>query len=596
MFNLFRTMRGLWPAAAALAMASPAAAQSGCTLNKVLEIPVALVGGRPMVQVSVDGHQLTFLVDSAATYSTIDPATAKALDLPVGPGPNRLYINGVGGNANPRETHVKDFHVAGVGLTINMGKRAFLVMATGGAPGSLGKDMLGASGVEYDLPHGAIRLFKPTGCRDAELAYWADGKPFTTVPIDPDAGVTESAVLNGARIKVTFSTGAQVSVLTTRAAAKAKVKPGDEGVKTAGSLNGAGSHQIQVWRGPFASFRLGDEEIKNVELQFGDVNLSGSDMLLGDDFFLSHRVFVSSEQNKAYITYEGGPLFGRTVQAAISPGAQGAPATTASAAPATPAEPEDADGAYRAATVLMTQGNREGAITEFSRAMALAPNNPKYAFERARARIANRQPALAMADLDKVLSLTPAAEAYFLRAQLRISERDNAGAVQDIDAASRTAPETSDLHMGLGDLDGNAGRYEPAVSEYSRWISAHPNDSRMAHALFGRCRARALIGSDLEKALDDCNRSLGLAPNTMGTLQSRAIVRFKLGDADRSIADYDASLKAQPKDALALYGRGLAKLKKGLDSEGQADIAAATILQPRIADQAKALGLAKATP
>src|SRR5262249_46966009 len=142
-------------------------------------------------------------------------------------------------------------------------------------------------------------------------------------------------------------------------------------------------------------------------------------------------------------------------------------------------EPQDAEGAYRNSTVLLAQGNRDGAIAALGRAMEMSPNNPKYALARAQARIANRQPALAMADLDKALSLEPAPQTYALRAQLRISERDAAGAAQDIDEAARLAPETSDLHLGLGDLDRLAGRFEPAVSEYSRWISVHANDSRM---------------------------------------------------------------------------------------------------------------------
>jgi hypothetical protein len=32
-------------------------------------------------------------------------------------------------------------------------------------------------------------------------------------------------------------------------------------------------------------------------------------MLLGADFFLSHRIFVSNEQHKVYFTYNGGPVF-----------------------------------------------------------------------------------------------------------------------------------------------------------------------------------------------------------------------------------------------------------------------------------------------
>jgi len=32
-------------------------------------------------------------------------------------------------------------------------------------------------------------------------------------------------------------------------------------------------------------------------------------MLIGADFFLSHRVYVASSQNRLYFTYNGGPVF-----------------------------------------------------------------------------------------------------------------------------------------------------------------------------------------------------------------------------------------------------------------------------------------------
>ena len=32
-------------------------------------------------------------------------------------------------------------------------------------------------------------------------------------------------------------------------------------------------------------------------------------MLIGADFFLSHRIYVASSQRKLYFTYNGGPVF-----------------------------------------------------------------------------------------------------------------------------------------------------------------------------------------------------------------------------------------------------------------------------------------------
>ncbi len=37
--------------------------------------------------------------------------------------------------------------------------------------------------------------------------------------------------------------------------------------------------------------------------------MSGVEMILGADFFLSHHVYVAASQSKVYFTYKGGPVF-----------------------------------------------------------------------------------------------------------------------------------------------------------------------------------------------------------------------------------------------------------------------------------------------
>ena len=74
-------------------------------------------------------------------------------------------------------------------------------------------------------------------------------------------------------------------------------------------------------------------------------------------------------------------------------------------------------------------------------------------------------------------------------------------------------------------------------------------------------------------------------------LDSRGLVRLRMGDFDKAIADYDAALKVNPNEAWSLYGRGLAELRKGLTAPGQADIKAAEAINPRLADEAKTAGL-----
>src|SRR5581483_8091857 len=136
--------------------------------------------------------------------------------------------------------------------------------------------------------------------------------------------------------RVQFDTGAATSLVGLRAAASAGKKPGDPGVEPAGYSTGIGRKAVQTWIATFPVLKIGDEEIHNARLRFGD--LGPFDMLLGDDFFLSHRVYVANSQHKLYFTYNGGPVFalngprkapaGAAAAANASPGSDGTPTAT----------------------------------------------------------------------------------------------------------------------------------------------------------------------------------------------------------------------------------------------------------------------------
>ncbi len=462
------------------------------------------------------------------------------------------------------------------------------------------------------------------------MAYWAADKPYSVIDIEwasvRSPHTKGVAYVNGAKITVMFDTGAAQSLLKLRAAERAGVKPDGDGVVQAGSSHGLGRRGVQTWVAPFSSFKIGEEEVRNTRLRFGDIPLEDADMLIGADFFLSHRVYVASSQRKLYFTYNGGPVFNLnavplSVQSAEEPGS-GPPAatTTATAGTTTPpgsavsppgasaggggsgassadsaptaATPTDAAGFSRRGTAFAARHDYEHAVADLTRACDLAPNEFQYFYQRGMARLGNRQPFQAMTDFDQALKLKPDdVPSLVARAELRLEGRDASSAAADLDAADRAAPKDADVRLGLAGLYGRSGRFESAIAQYDLWLPSHDEDSRRIEAFIGRCRARALLGQDLPKALSDCNDAVRLNPKAPRALDSRGLVRLRMGDFDKSIADYDAALTVAPKFAWSLYGRGLDEVRKGMTSKGQADMAAATALQPAIANEARRFGL-----
>lgn len=69
-------------AIAILAVAAPPAATAqGCKLDRLVELPVTMVGLRPMVPAKVNGKDVQFIADSGAFWSTIGPVAAAELGL-----------------------------------------------------------------------------------------------------------------------------------------------------------------------------------------------------------------------------------------------------------------------------------------------------------------------------------------------------------------------------------------------------------------------------------------------------------------------------------------------------------------------------------
>lgn len=572
-----RTFRAPLVTIALLAVGIPACnVFAACKLGKIADLPVTFVNMQPMVTVQINGIDAQFVADSGAFFSIISPASAAEFNLKMTPAPNGLTIRGIGGEASSvAVATVKVFTLAGVPLH----NVEFLVGGgeMGGA-GVLGQNVFHIGDVEYDFARGVIRLMHEEGCGKSNLAYWASATdPYSVMDIQwtspQSPHTTGTAIINGVKIQVMFDTGAHTSFISARAAERAGIKIDTPGVTFAGYSRGIGREKVKTWIAPVASFKLGDEEIRNTRLRIGE-SLTAVDMLIGADFFLSHRIYVASGQRKLFFTYNGGPVF--NLETAATP-TQASP------------EPKDAAEFSRRGTAFAARRDFEHAISDLTRACELAPQEPNYFYERGVAHWQNGQRGPAMLDFDQSIKLKPDhVPALAARAELQLSEKETPQAVADLDAADRAAGKGSDVRLRMAFSYMRADLAAAAVSQLDLWIAAHGEDARMAGALNERCWARALLGQDLPKALDDCNSALRRIDKTdiirARALDARGLVRLRLGDYDKSIADYDASLALRPKDAWALYGRGVDKLRRGQTSEAQVDMAAAASVYAPIAD------------
>jgi tetratricopeptide (TPR) repeat protein/predicted aspartyl protease len=592
----------------ALSAAPAAAAPAGCNIQKVAELPVSMVGSRAHVTMKINGEPVSFMADSGAFFSFMNQAAVDRFKLSTSMAPPGFSVRGVGGNdGRVYVATVRDFGIADA--TVH--NVQFLVVhgVDSDVAGLIGQNILGAFDTEYDLGNGVIRLMKPaSGCAHANLAYWSAGKPIGLMDIDrvePRAPhIRGAAKVNGEAIKVVFDSGAPASILKRSSAERLGFNPSGEGVRAAGVTGGFGSRVVESWIGPFKSFDIGGEQIQNTQLRVADIVLDNADMLLGMDFFLSHRIYISHSQHLAYFTYNGGPVFRldrlnpAQLQAgagpALGPAAAGAPQPTSAAAqpPADAATPTDAEGFTRRGQAFMSRREYAAALADFNRAAELDPKNPGHFRQRAMAQLGLGHPFDALADFDEALKLKPDdVPARLGRGGIYLGARSYDRAAADFDAAIKAQP---DVALVVASAYSNAGQFERAVGLYDSWIAANPRHDRMAAALNGRCWARALWNHELDKALADCDAALKRGPRLAAVLDSRGLVHLRRGELDLAIADYDESIRLQPKQAWSLYGRGLAKIARGDKAAGETDLAVAAALDQRLPATAQRYGLAPA--
>lgn len=587
---MHRRSFGLYLALMLAAMAGRAAAD--CKLQRFARLPVTMAGTRPLITGSINGVTVQFLVDSGAFVNMISRETAERLKLHSDPLPPAFLVWGIGGAALPSLATAKDFTLAGLG-TQTFHNVEFIEVGNffgSDESGVIGQNLLGHGDSEYDLANGSISLFYAKDCRGKSLAYWQGAEPAAVIDMERTTETSPQLIgtvkLNGAKIKVMLDSGASYSMLSLKAAARAGIRPDSPGVVSGGVSSGIGRRRAESWLAWFNELDLGGEQIKNARLRIADVDIPDADMLLGADFFLSHRIYVANSQQRIYFTYNGGHVFDLSVTKADNE------AAPASADQVAQQAPMDAAGYRRRGAASAGRRDFRSAIADLDQAVRLDPADADNYYQRALVRWQNGEAELAMADFDQTLKIMPNdIPALMGRGALRLSGDDEPGARSDFEAADASAPRDAAIGLRIAQDYDHFDHFAAAVERYDRWIAAHPGDERLPSALNGRCWSRAMLNQGLTLALADCNAALKSGRSSQ-VLDSRGVVWLRLGEFDKAIADYKASLSLQSKNAWSLYGVGVAELRKGLREQADKDMQAATALTPSIAEQFKKVGLA----
>ena len=307
------TPRPLARAALALALLlgpGLSVASRACVLTPRATVPLRVEGSQFLVAVTIDGQAATFKLDTGAGRSVVTPEAARRLNLARDPLVG-AEVWGVGGIERASVAEPRSLSLAGVPLrqrtpTANailaVGP---LALSPGGGPpvdGLLGRDLLSAFDVELDAPGHRLTLWSVSGCAGRFLSWQGPYDAMATLPAYGDALVLP-VLADGTSLRALPDTGATETTLgaagVIRLGLAAPRVPG-------GTVRGFGTRARPAWPVRLSSLRVGDQAERDVAVVATRLRFYPFvDMLLGADWFLPRRVWLSYATKQVFVA-EGG--------------------------------------------------------------------------------------------------------------------------------------------------------------------------------------------------------------------------------------------------------------------------------------------------
>jgi len=271
---------------------------------------------------------------------------------------------------------------------------------------------------------------------------------------------------------------------------------------------------------------------------------------------------------------------------------------------------------YQQAAAALRDHRLDKLAALYTEYIAARPSEPFRRLRRAFFYMSSFQWSLALADLDKTIASKGSAASYRARARVLEAMGDKEKAASDYRAWLTIDPFSRPALTGLGLLEIDAGRKESALAlvearlakagkdkpdwlEVKAQLLARAGDTDGALAaidsaialkpansafLSERCWIKGTSGVQLDGALQDCARALQLNKSNAATLDSRAMVYFRLNRLGEALADLDAALDRDPAAASSLYLRAAIERKLGKTQRADEDVAYAWLISPRIDD------------
>jgi predicted aspartyl protease len=276
----------------------------GCGTSRIGEITVATLRNAPIVTVSANGVPVIMLLDTGAEWTILTPAAAKRVGAQTPRIEFQRQIRGLAGSLATNEVELHSFTAGEVAIPWRRVRVAAINMPSvfsGPLDGVLGADTLSSFDVDLDLPHHRMVFYGKQSCPGAAPA-WAE--PYSAISAHRSFSnhLSFPAQLDGRLIDTFIDTGAQLSVISSRAALALGVTDAALAHDRATVTLGAAAERLNSHLHHFSHLEVGGELVRNPALIVADVSLRDADLVLGIDFLSSRRIWLSYASQQIFLS------------------------------------------------------------------------------------------------------------------------------------------------------------------------------------------------------------------------------------------------------------------------------------------------------
>jgi predicted aspartyl protease len=288
----------------------PALASAACVVQQRTSVKLQIVGSVVLVPVVVNGVAGNFILDTGAALTVVTPDAVGHFGLRLDDWASTT-MQGVGGVERRRNADPRSFELGGVALhRRSLARDATLRVATlprgsfgeRRIDGLLGRDFLSLFDLDLDFPHQTLTLYDVHGCAGRFLA-WAE--PYLSVTVDnpAESALLVPLVIDNVPLQALLDSGASRSLIAARGMARLALGIDQLRLDPSQIVGGVGPHTVTMWRHKFHELQIGSETIADPVFLVAPVPLRPiSDMLLGADWLLGHRVWISYATNQLFAT------------------------------------------------------------------------------------------------------------------------------------------------------------------------------------------------------------------------------------------------------------------------------------------------------